>query len=264
MAEAWEKRLKAQAKHAKKLVGVLVGRDPASVLYLKLKGKIAKRLGIEFELMKFPASVTRTQLRRAIDKLNADPVVGGIIVQLPLPKGLSNDEVVNWVAVEKDVDGLSDGAILEGKVLPATAWGVVELMRSYKVSVKNKKIVLLGFSRLLNVPLSIYLASQGAEVIVLQSDTKQRRELKTADIVISAVGKAKLIRAGDVKKGVVIIDAGIVKQGKKIVGDVNFVEVSKKASAITPVPGGVGPMTLVALMANLINLGKSAPDNRII
>ena len=259
LAKIWEAELLAtKPARVADLVGVLVGNDPASVLYLQLKEKMAKRLGIGFRLVSLPATTSKDKVRTLIEQLNTDPGVGGIIVQLPLPKKFKSAEVVNWVALEKDVDGLSDAAIKEQKVLPATAAGIVKLIEHYKIALRGKNIVLVGFSRLLNVPLSIFLANHAANVVVLQESTKDYSFLKRADIIISAVGRYKLIKAGQVTEGVVVIDAGIVKQGKKVTGDADFSNVSKKASMITPVPGGVGPMTLVGLLSNLILLQKAA------
>jgi len=259
LARKWEAKLMREKRgQVKDLVGVLVGNDPASVLYLNLKEKMAKRLGIGFRLVKLPATISMKKLEGEIEELNLDPEVGGIIVQLPLPGKLDANQVVNWVAPEKDVDGLSDEVIAKGDVLPATAAGIVEMMREYRIGVEGKRVVLVGFSRLLNVPLSLHLARAGGEVIVLQASTKDYSLLATADVIVTAVGKKNLITKMHLKKGVVVIDAGIVKVGKKVFGDVKFDEAKEIASAITPVPGGVGPMTLVALLANLIKLSKKA------
>lgn len=263
LARRWEKKLMREKRgQVKDLVGVLVGNDPASVLYLNLKEKMARRLGIGFRLAKFPATIANSKLRREIEKLNVDEQVGGIIVQLPLPDKFVADEVVNWVLPNKDVDGLSDEVIAKGEILPATAAGIVEMLDEYKIAVDGKKAVLLGFSRLLNVPLSLYLARAGAQVVVLQRSTKDRSLLAQADIIISAVGKKSLITAHHVKHGAVVIDAGIVKEKNKVFGDVKYDDVAPKTSAITPVPGGVGPMTLVALLSNLIKLSKMALEGR--
>lgn len=245
-------------KTIRALAGVLIGNDPASVLYLELKAKMAKRLGIGFQLHRLPASASKAVVRELIEKLNADKEVGGIIVQLPLPKKFDSGEVVNMVATNKDVDGLSDAMIAMQDILPATAAGIVEMARHYKINFRDRDVVMVGFSRLLNVPLSIYIANQGANVTILQEDTKDFAVLKKADVIITAAGKRKLIKAKDVKNGVVVIDAGIVKEGMRVYGDVDFEAVGAKSSLITPVPKGVGPMTLVALLANLITLQKVA------
>lgn len=257
LAKKWEADLlKNRTGHVPDLAGVLVGTDPSSVLYLKLKEKMARRLGIGFRLCALPASASQARLKALIDDLNADAGVGGIIVQLPLPDKFVADEVVNWVDAQKDVDGLSDAMIHSGEILPATAAGIVKMISHYKIKINNQKVVLVGFSRLLNIPLSIYFSKMGAEVVVLQEGTKDFKELKSADVIVTAVGKRNLIRGSHVKEGVVVFDAGIVKEKGKIYGDVDFVSVGAKSSAITPVPGGVGPMTLVALLSNLITLAK--------
>jgi methylenetetrahydrofolate dehydrogenase (NADP+)/methenyltetrahydrofolate cyclohydrolase len=259
LAKQWEKRLLlSRPKQIGDLAGVLIGRDPASVLYLRLKAKLANRLGIGFRLCELPASSSKKTVADLIEKLNRDEKVGGIIVQLPLPAKFSTDEVVNLVSPQKDVDGLSDSVIAKGDILPATAAGIVEMLRAYKIIVAGKNIVMVGFTRLLNVPLAIYLARMGGYVTVLQEDTKDFKQLCEADIIITAVGRRNLIKASDVKPGAVVIDAGIIKEDGKLYGDVDFSGVAAKVSAITPVPGGVGPMTLTGLVANLIALTKSA------
>lgn len=257
LARKWEADLlKNKSSHVPDLAGVLVGSDPSSVLYLKLKEKMARRLGIGFRLCTLPATASKARLRALIDDLNSDESVGGVIVQLPLPDKFVVDEVVNWVDPRKDVDGLSDVMINSGEILPATAAGIVKLISHYNIKVNDKKIVLVGFSRLLNIPLSIYFAKLGASVAVVQEGTKDFKELKSADVIVTAVGKRNLIRGSHVKEGVVVFDAGIVKEKGKVYGDVDFASVGAKSSAITPVPGGVGPMTLVALLSNLITLAK--------
>jgi methylenetetrahydrofolate dehydrogenase (NADP+)/methenyltetrahydrofolate cyclohydrolase len=238
------------------LAAVQVGENPASELYLKKKGGMAEKLGVRFELHKLPAKSTAKQVISLIDKLNGDKKITGIIVQLPLPKTLDVDEIVNAVSPLKDVDGLTDANILSGRVLPATAAGILKLLGAYKISLQNRQIVLVGFTRLLNLPLSLYLAKLGNQVTVLQEGTKNFDRLKTADIVITAVGKPDLIKGKDIRTGAVVIDAGIVTTKGKVTGDCDAVTVSKKAGYLTPVPGGVGPMTVVSLLANLLELSK--------
>ncbi len=238
------------------LAAILVGENPASVLYLKKKKELADKLGVKFVLHKLPSKASSKQVIDLICKLNNDKKVAGIVVQLPLPRTLDVGEIVNVVSSQKDVDGLTDANILSGEVLPATAVGILRLLAEYKVSLDDKKIALVGWTRLLNLPLSLYFARLGNSVVVLQEGTKNFSELKTADIIITAVGKANLIKGKDVKQGVVVVDAGISKLKGKLVGDCEVSSVSKKASFLTPVPGGVGPMTVVSLFLNLKTLSK--------
>ena len=233
------------------LAGVLVGENPASILYLKKKKELAETLGVKFVLHKLPSKATLKQVVGLIEKLNCDKKVVGIIIQLPLPKHLDTDTIVNAVEPKKDVDGLTDANILSGEVLPATATGILKLLAEYKISLVNKKIVLVGWTRLLNLPLSLYFARKGNQVVVIQEGTKNFGEIKTADIIITAVGKANLIKGKDIKAGVIVVDAGITNIRGRLAGDCEFGSVSKKASFLTPVPGGVGPMTVVSLLINL-------------
>jgi methylenetetrahydrofolate dehydrogenase (NADP+) / methenyltetrahydrofolate cyclohydrolase len=251
-------RLKNNLK--KELVGVgsfeafLIGRDPASILYLRKKAEMARELGVEFHLHEYSAKVAIATVIKKIQALNEDGSVAGIMVQLPVPKGFDSDRIVNAITPEKDADGLTDANIAGGEILPATAEGVLQIMRHYKISWKDKVVVLVGFTRLLNVPLSIYLAKNGAQVVAIQEKTKTFDVLKTADIIITAAGKANLISAKNIKKGAVILDAGTNQYRGKLVGDVDYNSVIKKAAAVTPTPGGVGPMTVTSLFVNLAKI----------
>lgn len=256
LAEKITRRLAGQFKGVGKLAAVQIGENPASELYLKKKGGLAEKLGVKFELHKLPAKASLKQIVGLVDKLNHDKKAAGIIIQLPLPKHLDTDAVVNLVEPKKDVDGLTDANILSGEVLPATATGILKLLEEYKISIKDKGIVLVGFTRLLNLPLSLYFAKQGNPVVVLQKGSKNFAELKRADIVISATGQPGLISGKDIRGGAVVIDAGISTVGGKVKGDAEPISVSKKAGFLTPVPGGVGPMTVVSLLVNLKKLSK--------
>jgi len=251
VASAWTKRLQGKFKRVGKLVAILVGDNPASLVYLEKKALMAKELGVRFELCQFKASVNQSIVEKKIALLNNDRQVAGIIVQLPLPTNWNTARVINAIIPSKDVDGLTDTNISNGQVLPATAVGILKLLEEYKIKLQGKNIVLVGFTRLLNIPLSIYLASLKNNVTVLQEGTRNKSVLCEADMIITATGKPKLITGKNVKQGVVIIDAGVSRVNKKLVGDADFASVSKKARLITPVPGGVGPMTVVALFANL-------------
>lgn len=255
VAANWQRQLRGK-KAPGSLEAILIGNNPASVLYLKKKAEMAKALGVHFHLHRFSAKAAPGAITRQIERLNANNKVAGIIVQLPLPARFNVAKIVNAVVPYKDIDGLTDTNIISSKTLPATAVGILKLLRAYKITTRRKKIVLLGFTRLLNVPLSIYLARQGSEVVVLQQGTKDMRELKAADIIISAVGQPKLVKGRLVKKGAVVIDAGVSYIGKRVVGDIDTRSVNKKAKYLTPVPGGVGPMTVISLFANLTGMSK--------
>jgi methylenetetrahydrofolate dehydrogenase (NADP+)/methenyltetrahydrofolate cyclohydrolase len=249
----WQKSLKKKLQ-GKRLDAVMIGDDSSSILYLKKKAEMAKKLGVKFELHKLSKTTTTTQAITLIKKLNEDKQVDGIIVQLPLPKSIDETKVLETVLPTKDVDGLTDANLMSGRVLPATAKGILHMLANYKISVTEQSVALVGFTRLLNVALAMHFSMRGNEVIVLQKDTKDMSELKHADIIITAVGHPKLIASSHVQSGAVVVDAGIARVGKQVVGDVDFLNVSKKASWLTPVPGGVGPMTVVALFANLLEL----------
>lgn len=256
LADKLTRSLRGKFKNVGSLAAVLVGDDPASVMYLKKKQEMAKKLGAKFELHKLSAKTSAKAVGDVICRLNNDKSVAGIIVQLPLPKHLDADAIVNIVSPDKDVDGLTDVNITSGRVLPATAAGILRLLKEYKVSLRNKRTALVGFTRLLNLPLSLHFARLGNSVTVLQEGTKNFGALKTADIIVTATGKAGLIKGKDVRAGAVVIDAGIAQVKGKIKGDCEFGSVSKKAGYLTPVPGGVGPMTVVSLLINLLELVK--------
>lgn len=256
LADKLTRNLTGKFKGVGILAAVLVGENPASILYLKRKRELAEKLGVRFILHKLPAKATTKSVVSLIEKLNCDKKVAGIIVQLPVPKYLDTEKIVNAVAPKKDIDGLTDTNIISGDVLPATATGILRMFAEYKISFANKKIVLVGWTRLLNLPLSLYFARKGSQVVIVQEGTKNFGELKQADIIITAVGKANLIKGRDIKAGAVVVDAGISKSGGKLVGDCDFASVGRKAGFLTPVPGGVGPMTVVSLLMNLKMLSK--------
>lgn len=249
-----QNQIKPRLKHVGSFEAILVGTDPGSILYLRKKQEMAESLGVKFRLHKFAAGGTTAQVVRKIHQFNQDNSVTGIMVQLPLPKGFDTNAIINAVDPLKDVDGLCDANIASLAILPATAEGIIKLMDHYKVGVRTKQVVLVGFTRLLNVSLSIYLSQMGADITILKSSAPNKKDLQVADIIITAAGRANLITGDDVKSGVVVIDVGANKYRNKLVGDVDFESVAKKAKAITPVPGGVGPMTVVCLYANLAKL----------
>jgi len=256
LADKLARGLRGKFKNVGQLAAVLIGNNLASVMYLKKKKEMAEELGAKFELHRLPAKSSAKIVANVICKLNDNKSVAGIIVQLPLPKHLDPSLIVNMISPDKDVDGLTDANIISGRILPATAAGILKLLAEYKITLRNKKIVLVGFTRLLNLPLSLYFTQRGNPVTVLQEGTKNFDELKKADVVITAAGKPNLIKGKDIKAGAVVVDAGISQVGGKVRGDCEFSSVSKRAGYLTPVPGGVGPMTVVSLLMNLLELAK--------
>lgn len=242
-----------------KLVVIQVGNDPASTIYVNRKQKTCLELGMASEVKRFPSSITYDHLIHEIKKLNEDKKVHGILVQLPLPEHLSHKKVLETVDIAKDVDGLhpyNHGKNLLAKECfqPATPRGIITLLESTKSRLEGKNAVVIGRSNIVGKPIAIMLLNKGCTVTICHSKTKNLSDFtKRADILISAVGKPKFVKASMVKKGAIVIDVGINKsKDGKIVGDVDFKKAIIRASWITPVPGGVGPMTIASLMENTI------------
>lgn len=247
------------------LAVILVGDDPASKIYVGNKKKACLEVGFNSFEHILPASTTQEELMSLIDKLNADPSVHGILCQLPLPKHLDEQAVINAISPKKDVDAFHPanvGKIMIGNYdfLPCTPAGVMELIHSTGVSVSGKKCVVVGRSNIVGKPMAMLLLHENGTVTVCHSRTKDlKSECLKADILVAAVGKAKLITADMVKDGAVVIDVGMNRdENGKLCGDVDFESVSEKASYITPVPGGVGPMTIAMLMKNTLTAAKIA------
>ncbi len=244
-------------------LGVIqVGENKVSEIYINQKRKAAKFVKIDFKLFKFPTKIEKDKLKREITKIVNLPEVSGLIIQLPLPKKFSPEEFLNLIPPQKDIDVLSEkslGRFYQGRleILPPTVNAILKLLKSCKISLKGKNVVLLGAGRLVGLPLTLELLRKKATLSILNEFTKNVVFFtKRADILISGVGKPNLIKGEMVKKGVVVIDAGTTKEKGKLVGDVDFKSVSKKASYITPVPGGVGPLTVACLIENLVKLNK--------
>ncbi len=249
------------------LVAVLVGNDPASLTYVRSKERQAKQIGFNSSLIQLPFETTEQTLLNIISKLNHDTKVDGYIIQLPLPSHIDSQKVIMAIDPHKDVDGfhpLNLGKMLVGlpAFLPATPYGIIELIKRYDIPTDGKDVLIIGRSLIVGRPLSILLSQKrtggNATVTLAHSHTKnlKHHSLK-ADIIITALGQPNFLKADMVKDGVVIIDAGInelaapeTKRGYRLVGDVDFKGVSLKASYITPVPGGVGPMTIAMLLKN--------------
>jgi len=252
-----------------KLVVVLVGSDPASVIYTSKKGAEAQAIGLEHETIQFEASTPPEVVREKILELNANPNVDGILIQRPLPTTYDLKEIIYWVDPSKDVDCFHPENVgklylgLEG-LKPCTPFGVMELLKFYKISLEKKLACVIGRSDIVGKPMSALLLQANATVIQAHSKTKNLNELtKQSDILIVAAGKPGLIDHSYVKPGCIIVDVGIHRNSKnKVVGDVDFDSVQKEVQAITPVPGGVGPMTISVLIENTIKAAITRSTNK--
>ncbi len=248
------------------LAGIQVGDDPASEAYVNSQAKLAQSLDIEYQFHKLPENITVDSLIEFIKKLNCDDSVNGIIIQAPLPARIEYKQLIREVSPEKDAEGLHPlnlGRIIlkQSAIIPCTPAAVMELLENYKIGLYGKEIVVVGFSEIVGKPLSLLLLDKFATVTVCHIATFEAGKLEEhvgkADILIAAVGKPGVIKGEWIKQGAVVIDVGINRVDGKITGDVEFVEAEKRASFITPVPGGVGPLTVVMLMRNLVKLAKS-------
>lgn len=243
------------------LVVILVGDNPASQIYVNNKKKTAEKLGINSVVINYPKTVTEKELLAKIEELNNDKEVTAILVQLPLPEHISKENVMNTISPQKDVDGFTPynfGKLFSGEepiVYPCTPKGVLLLLDEYNIELDGKQAVVIGRSNIVGRPMSQMLLNRNATVTVCHSHTKNLADIiKTADIVVSAVGK-NIIEGEMLKPGCVIVDVGIFKdENGKTRGDANFESASKTASYISPVPGGVGPMTITSLMLNTVEL----------
>ena len=247
------------------LAVVLVGEDPASQVYVRNKIRACEELGIRSENHLLPADTTQEALLGLIEELNRREEVSGILVQLPLPRQIREEAVIAAIAPEKDVDAFhaqNVGRIVQGsyRFLPCTPAGVMELIRSTGVAVEGKECVVIGRSNIVGKPMAMLMLHQNATVTICHSRTQSLAETaRRADILIVAIGKAKLVTADMVKEGAVVIDVGMNRdENGKLCGDVDFASVEPKAGYITPVPGGVGPMTITMLMRNTITAAKLA------
>lgn len=263
---------KAQNKKVPHLAIILVGDDGASQTYVDHKVKACKEVGFHYTMMRFADTISEEKLMKHIDHVNNDDDVDGFIVQLPLPAHISVEKITEKIRSDKDVDGFTNhnfGSIVSKNplIMPATPFGVMELLRRYNIETEGKHAVVVGASRLTGAPLSMMLTEQGhATVTICHKYTKDIVSYtQSADILITAVGKPGLITADMVKEGAVVIDIGTTrvegpqyKNGFALKGDVDFKPVAAKASFITPVPGGVGPMTIASLLLNTLR----ATENR--
>src|SRR3989344_1893182 len=241
------------------LVNVMVGNDPSAGAYANSQKKIAEQIGLHYELVNLPQSTTQSELIQYISKLNKDPGVHGVMVYKPVPAQINHREVSNCIAAVKDLEGVNAtniGKIFlgEASIIPCTPAAVMEHLRSTGVSLRGKEAVIVGRSDIVGKPLILLLLQQHATVTVCHSATSEAGHLAEhvgrADVVVAAVGKADFVKGEWIKKGAIVIDVGINQVGDKLVGDVEFAAAVKRASYITPVPGGVGPVTAVMLMRN--------------
>ena len=244
---------------------VLVGDDPASAVYVRNKSRACAEVGIYSEVYRLPEETGREQLLGLIEQLNQSPLIHGILVQLPLPKHLDPEEVIMAIDPAKDVDAfhpVNVGKIMIGNYdfLPCTPAGVMELLHRSGIEVSGKECVVIGRSNIVGKPQAILLLHENATVTVCHSKTRNLPSVcRRADILVSAVGKPKFVTADMVKDGAVIIDVGMNRdENGKLCGDVDFEPVSEKASYLTPVPGGVGPMTITMLLKNTVTAAKRA------
>lgn len=255
-----------QGKKVPHLAIILVGDDGASQTYVDHKVKACKEVGFHYTMMRFADTISEDKLMKHIDQVNRDEDVDGFIVQLPLPQHISVERITEKIRPDKDVDGFTNrnfGSIVSKNplLLPATPFGVMELLKRYKIETEGRNCVVVGASRLVGAPLSMMLVEEGrATVTVCHKYTKDLASFtRQADILVVAVGKPGIVTADMVKQGAVVIDVGTTrvegpqfKNGYALKGDVDFNEVAPKASFITPVPGGVGPMTIASLLLNTL------------
>lgn len=246
-----------------KLAVIMVGSDPASSVYVRNKSKACEKVGIEFEEFLLDENTTEEELLNLIEKLNNDSFINGILLQSPVPKSIDINKAFRTISPEKDVDGFNpinvgNLTIGEDAFISCTPYGIIKMFEEYNIELEGKNAVILGRSNIVGKPMIQCMLNKNATVTVCHSRTKNIEEItRNADVVISAIGKPKFVKENMVKDGSVVIDVGINRlEDGSIVGDVDFDEVSKKASYITPVPGGVGPMTIAMLLNNVVKATK--------
>ncbi len=255
--------MKTRGEEAPSLAVVLVGDDPASKIYVRNKKNACAEAGITSYEFTLPATATEDEVLELIHKLNNDDKINGILVQVPLPKGIDEKKVIDTIAPEKDVDAFSESNIGkyflgEAKFLPCTPGGILHLLDKYNIDVSGKNCVIIGRSNIVGKPMSLLLLQRNGTVTICHSKTKNLSDFtKNADIIVVAIGKAGFLTGDMIKEGAVVIDVGINRlESGKVVGDADFESCSAKASYITPVPGGVGPMTIARLLLNTLEASK--------
>ena len=254
---------KAESGTAPGLAVVIVGENPASLVYVRNKKKACEQVGINSIEIALPETVTEFDLIEKIHELNQNPDVHGILVQLPLPKHINEERIINAINPSKDVDAfhpINVGKIFIGnyEFLPCTPAGVIDLLDFYGIEISGKKCVILGRSNIVGKPIAHLLLERNGTVTVCHSRTRNiDEEINSADILVVAIGKPEFVKGHMVKQGAVVVDVGINRMGDgRLVGDVEFASVSERASYITPVPGGVGPMTITTLLKNTLRSAK--------
>ena len=247
------------------LAVVIVGNNPASQVYVRNKMKACENVGFYSENIELDENISEKELLQEIDKLNKNDRINGILIQLPLPSHINELKIIDSISPEKDVDGFHVANI--GKMvigdetgfISCTPYGIMQLLEEYKIEIAGKDAVIIGRSNIVGKPMALMLIQKGATVQVCNSRTKDlRKKLNDADIIIVAAGVPKLLKKEDVKEGAVVIDVGINRVDGKICGDVDYEEVAERASYITPVPGGVGPMTIASLIKNTFKSYKNS------
>ena len=269
LAKKIRTKLKIECKELKekninsKLAVIMVGEDPASKVYVRNKSRACEEVGIEYEEYLLDANITQKELIELIKKLNNDKTVNGILLQSPIPSKLDINEAFRTIAPEKDVDGFNPvnvGKLVLGQdtFVSCTPYGIIKMFEEYNIDLTGKNVVILGRSNIVGKPLIHCCLNKNATVTTCHSKTQNIKEIASkADILISAIGKANFVTADMVKENAVVIDVGINRlDDGKITGDIDFENVKEKASYITPVPGGVGPMTIAMLMNNVIKATK--------
>ncbi len=241
-----------------KLVVVIVGEDPASHSYVKSKKNNCEKVGMISEIIALEESITEDKLLSVIEELNNDDSVHGVLVQLPLPSHINEDKVIDAIDYKKDVDGfhpVNVAAMHMGRecIIPATPKGIITMLHSKNIELSGKKALVIGRSNIVGKPVASLLLKENATVTIAHSRTKDlKKECLEADIIVAAVGRASIVTEDMVKEGTVVIDVGVNRVDGKLVGDVDFEAVKDKCSYITPVPGGVGPMTIASLLQNTL------------
>ena len=255
--------LKLKTKKTPFLTVILIGDYTPSKIYVKNKEKSALEVGIKSEIIKYPKSISEQEILKKIDELNKDKKISGILVQLPLPDQISKEKIINAINPSKDVDGFNPinvGNLSSGykSIIPCTPLGCLLLIKKVEKNLSGKHAVIIGRSNLNGKPMAQLLLKENCTVTIIHSKTKNlKQECLKADILVAAVGVPNLVKKNWVKDNAIVIDVGINKVGKKIVGDVNFDELKSKTKAITPVPGGVGPMTIACLLKNTLECFKA-------
>jgi methylenetetrahydrofolate dehydrogenase (NADP+)/methenyltetrahydrofolate cyclohydrolase len=272
LAEQIFQKLKKEVKNRRlklRLAIILVGDNPVSEIFVNQKKKACEKVDVGFKLFNFPSKIKPGLLKKQIEKIAKNQSISGMVIQLPLPKSFNVQEFLNLIPEEKDVDVLAEksvGKFYQGRlpISPPTVKGILYLLKKYKIDLKGKNIVIVGAGRLVGNPLANQLLREKATLSVLNEFTRDTASFtKKADILVSAVGKPNLIKNRMVKKGAVIIDAGTSLRKNKLSGDVDFKAVIKKAKYITPVPGGVGPLTVACLLENLVKLNSTPYNNKL-